>query len=92
MVRAIRSGFRWVSAATAVLLLAVVSIGQVPATRPVTTPYTTWRDYGGSADSMQYSALTQIDRTNVARSSWPGSTRSPATRAAAASTRSLSTA
>ena len=30
-------------------------------------PYTTWRDYGGSADSMQYSALTQIDKTNVAR-------------------------
>jgi quinoprotein glucose dehydrogenase len=26
----------------------------------------TWRDYGGSADSAQYSALTQINRTNVA--------------------------
>ena len=30
-------------------------------------PYTTWSDYGGSADSMQYSALRQIDRTNVSR-------------------------
>ena len=30
-------------------------------------PYTTWSDYGGSADSMQYSALTQIDRSNVGR-------------------------
>ncbi len=29
--------------------------------------YTTWSDYGGSADSMQYSALKQIDRTNVNR-------------------------
>jgi quinoprotein glucose dehydrogenase len=28
-------------------------------------PYTTWSDYGGSADSMQYSALRQIDKTNV---------------------------
>jgi quinoprotein glucose dehydrogenase len=28
-------------------------------------PYTTWRDYGGSADSMQYSALAQINRGNV---------------------------
>jgi quinoprotein glucose dehydrogenase len=28
-------------------------------------PYTTWRDYGGSADSMQYSALAQITRGNV---------------------------
>jgi quinoprotein glucose dehydrogenase len=30
-------------------------------------PYTTWREYGGSADSMQYSALAQIDRRNVKR-------------------------
>jgi quinoprotein glucose dehydrogenase len=28
-------------------------------------PYTTWSDYGGSADSMQYSALKQINRSNV---------------------------
>ena len=30
-------------------------------------PYTTWSAYAGSADSMQYSALAQIDRTSVAR-------------------------
>ncbi len=29
-------------------------------------PYTTWSDYGGAADSMQYSALKQIDKSNVA--------------------------
>jgi quinoprotein glucose dehydrogenase len=29
--------------------------------------YTTWRDYGGSADSAQYSALKQINRSNVAK-------------------------
>ena len=28
-------------------------------------PYTTWSDYGGSRDSMQYSALDQIDKSNV---------------------------
>jgi quinoprotein glucose dehydrogenase len=28
-------------------------------------PYTTWSDYGGAADSMQYSALKQITRRNV---------------------------
>ena len=28
-------------------------------------PYSTWSDYGGSADSMQYSALDQIDKSNV---------------------------
>jgi quinoprotein glucose dehydrogenase len=27
--------------------------------------YTTWKDYGGSADSMQYSALKQINKNNV---------------------------
>jgi quinate dehydrogenase (quinone) len=34
-----------------------------------TTPaaYTTWRDYGGGADSAQYSALRQIDTTTVDR-------------------------
>jgi quinate dehydrogenase (quinone) len=44
--------------------LAIASLfGQsVPASRP----YTTWRDYGGASDSMQYSALTQINKTNVA--------------------------
>ena len=30
-------------------------------------PYTTWSDYGGAADAMQYSALKQIDRSNVKR-------------------------
>ncbi len=30
-------------------------------------PYTTWRDYAGGADSMQYSALKQINKSNVSR-------------------------
>ena len=47
-----------------VLLAAVATGGQSP---PTEKPYTTWRDYGGSADSMQYSALTQINKTNVAQ-------------------------
>ncbi len=29
--------------------------------------YTTWRDYGGSADSAQYSALKQVNRSNVSQ-------------------------
>ena len=36
-------------------------------TRPTPAPYTTWRDYGGSADSAQYSALKQINKTNVSQ-------------------------
>ena len=30
-------------------------------------PYTTWRTYGGAADSSQYSALTQINKSNVSQ-------------------------
>ncbi|MFL6353870.1 MAG: PQQ-binding-like beta-propeller repeat protein [Bryobacteraceae bacterium] len=30
-------------------------------------PYTTWKDYLGGADSAQYSALTQINKSNVKR-------------------------
>ena len=35
-------------------------------------PYTTWKEYGGTPDDAQYSALKQIDRTNVAqlRQAW----------------------
>jgi quinoprotein glucose dehydrogenase len=29
--------------------------------------YTTWSDYGGSSDSMQYSALKQVNKSNVNR-------------------------
>jgi quinoprotein glucose dehydrogenase len=43
------------------LLLSVVTLGaQAPAER-----YSKWRDYGGAPDSMQYSALKQIDKRNV---------------------------
>jgi glucose dehydrogenase len=36
-------------------------------TRVDAQPYSTWKDYGGAADSMQYSSLKQIDKKNVAR-------------------------
>ena len=47
------------------LLLGLVVLRSVGAAEK--QPYTTWSDYGGSADSMQYSALKQIDKTNVTR-------------------------
>jgi quinoprotein glucose dehydrogenase len=46
--------------------LIVGGLSAAQTTAPASAPaYTTWRDYGGSADSMQFSGLTQIDRTNV---------------------------
>ena len=45
------------------VLLAVAALGA----QSTPAPYTTWSDYGGSSDSMQYSALRQINKTNVSR-------------------------
>lgn len=52
----------WIGAGVglATLLGAITLRGDTPA-----RPYTTWSDYGGSADSMQYSALAQVTKTNV---------------------------
>ena len=30
-------------------------------------PYATWSDFGGAMDSMQYSSLKQINKTNVSK-------------------------
>ena len=37
----------------------------VPAARQAPAPYTTWSTYGGTPDQIRYSALRQIDRSNV---------------------------
>ena len=47
------------------LRYALIFLSAAPAVFPQS--HTTWRDYGGASDSAQYSALHQIDRTNVAR-------------------------
>jgi quinoprotein glucose dehydrogenase len=54
-----RSGYSLVAVAG----LAAVLLG-AEAPKP---PYSTWSDYGGAADSMQYSALKQIDKSNVTK-------------------------
>jgi quinoprotein glucose dehydrogenase len=70
-------GVWWKATASAVAVvgLALVTVGHSAAVRttqaPDTTgrdaPYASWSDYGGSADSMQYSALTEINKSNVTR-------------------------
>jgi quinoprotein glucose dehydrogenase len=52
---------KWAIAASFVALLVIVS----GAPAPKSQPYTTWSAYGGTPDSLQYSALTQIDKANV---------------------------
>jgi quinoprotein glucose dehydrogenase len=53
----------------AILLFCFLSNTNSFAGQPVPTAgmYTSWGDYGGSADAAQYSALKQIDRSNVSR-------------------------
>ena len=55
-----------------VLSCASVLVGLVAAQQPTPGPqaapkkqYTTWRTMGGTADSANYSSLTQINRSNV---------------------------
>ncbi len=61
---------------TGLVIVSAQSVGQK-------TLYTTWSDFGGTADSMQYSALKQINKKNVNRLevAWthltPGGPRSP---------------
>jgi quinoprotein glucose dehydrogenase len=50
-----------------VAILAVVLLVVVTLRGQAKPPYSTWSDYGGAADSMQYSSLEQIDKSNVAQ-------------------------
>ena len=40
---------------------------QIFAAPPPKQPYTTWSDFGGTMDNMQYSALKQINKKNVSQ-------------------------
>jgi glucose dehydrogenase len=51
---------------TLVVVTALAALAQTPMSTPP-SPHTTWRDYGGGADGSQYSALKQINRSNVQR-------------------------
>lgn len=64
------SGLTCLLAGGLFLALAVLPLAQTRGGGPAGSTaarYTTWSDYGGSADSAQYSALRQIDRSNVSR-------------------------
>lgn len=49
------------------LLIAVAAAAGIASAGPKGKPYTQWDDYAGSPDSMQYSALKQITKANVAQ-------------------------
>jgi quinoprotein glucose dehydrogenase len=53
------------STAAVAALVAGVAHQPVEASDKAAKPYTTWSDYEGSPDSAQYSALTQINKSNV---------------------------
>jgi quinoprotein glucose dehydrogenase len=50
------------------LLEPILSLGTTPALaagKPSARPYTTWSQYEGTPDASQYSALSQVNRSNV---------------------------
>ncbi len=49
----------------ALLAVALLTCASASAQKSGPQEHTTWQDYGGTADSAQYSALKQIDRSNV---------------------------
>ncbi len=49
----------------ALVAMALLSGVSAPAQQHADQAHTTWQDYGGTADSAQYSALEQINRANV---------------------------
>src|SRR5579871_6652628 len=49
----------------AILLISVVCAASLPDLGG--QDHTGWRDYGGGSDSAQYSALDQVNRSNVSR-------------------------
>ncbi len=53
----------WMGASPAAIALLALTMLHGEAASP--KAYTTWSEYGGSGDSSQYSALTQINRNNV---------------------------
>jgi glucose dehydrogenase len=52
----------WIVAVAAAFFACLMSGSEA---RPAKQTHATWSDYGGAADSAQYSSLRQIDRSNV---------------------------
>lgn len=53
--------------AVSIKIASLLALALLAQAFPPAKPYTTWVDYGGAPDSSQYSALKQIDKTNVSR-------------------------
>ena len=47
------------------LLLSLCAVHAVASGKAPAQPYTTWSHYGGTADASQYSALSQVNQSNV---------------------------
>ena len=62
-----RSLARWCGVASLVGLLPGLAIILPGAPTPKKQPYTRWSAFGGTLDSMQYSALSQINKSNVSQ-------------------------
>jgi quinoprotein glucose dehydrogenase len=65
MTRRSAIGYSILVTGSAFLVASVLSLNRLSVRAAEDKPYTTWQEYGGSPDSAQYSALKQINRSNV---------------------------
>ena len=59
--------FRVAAAGAGLLTLAIIYLPKSISAGSKPAPYSSWSDYGGSPDSMEYSALKQINQSNVSQ-------------------------
>src|ERR1700686_1151734 len=59
--------FRIAAAAAGLLAPAIIYLPKSISAGSKSAPYSSWSDYGGSPDSMGYSAIKQINKTNVSQ-------------------------
>src|ERR1700688_450718 len=59
--------FRIAAAAAGLLAPAIIYLPKSISAGSKSAPYSSWSDYGGSPDSMGYSALKQTNETNVSQ-------------------------
>ena len=59
--------FRVAASAAGLLALAILYLPKTISAGSQKPPYSSWSDYGGSPDSMGYSAIKQINKSNVSQ-------------------------
>src|SRR5581483_10535222 len=66
-IRSLRGKCTSIAGVSLLIFATLLALRAQPSAPTSPKPYTTWSNYGGSPDSMQYSALNQINKNNVSQ-------------------------